>query len=149
MNCSNKNRRTKEVNKLMFTCTCYRPARADTLGPPTNSCWAREKRKGTIRRTAESMEQHPERRFLAGDRKPPSLPFWHERKKKRAKWMDRNGRRSLAHQCGIAGVRYPVDPSTRFLPKVFFPLWKGRIWKIREEIGKRLSRPRPTNMVAF
>ena len=55
------------------------------------------------------------------------LPFWHERRKREAKWMDRNGRRSLARHCRIAGARHPVDPSTRFLPKVFFPVWKGWI----------------------
>ena len=69
------------------------------------------------------------------------LPFWHERRKREAKWMDRNGRRSLARHCRIAGARHPVDPSTRFLPKVFFPVWKGWIRTLsRNKIGKRRRR---------
>lgn len=47
--------------------------------------------------------------------------------------MDRNGRRSLASQCRVAGARRPVDPSTRSLPKVFFffflPVWEGKNMK--------------------
>lgn len=67
-----------------------------------------------------SMEQHPEWRFLAGDlNRSVSCSSFLAREKKREA-MDRNGRRSLARQCCVAGARHPVDPSTRSLPKDFF-----------------------------
>lgn len=76
----------------------------------------------------------------------------------RQKWMDRNGWGSVALDCHRAGAGHPVDPSTRFLPKVFFHF--GLRWRKKEEEEescqefsswpvKKKTKPRPTNMVVF
>ena len=101
------------------------------------SCWAREIWKRAAHcaalikkwKTFESMEQHPERRFLAGDfNRSVSSSFLAREKEKRSKV---DGPKRSAVSCPSlpysGGYRHPVDPSTRFLPKVFFPVWKGWI----------------------
>ena len=56
------------------------------------------------------------------------LPFWHERRKREAKWMDRNGRRSLARHCRIAGaIDTPSTHQRGSCQKFFFPVRKGWI----------------------
>lgn len=92
------------------------------------------------------MEQHPEWRFLAGDQhshRSVSCSSFLAREMRREA-MDRNGRRSLASQCRVAGARRPVDPSTRSLPKVLFSFFSSLGRKEYERMVSRNEQKKKT-----